>query len=91
MERIALNIHYDMPDENWEVIDSIYRSLPGWQGYSECGCPVWDIGEGHTVSVSVEPSGLCVESSAPEADISVWVTCFTKRASAELGFNVRDA
>lgn len=91
MERVTLNIPYDMPDEKWVIVDSIYQSMPGWQGYVADGCPVWKIAGGYTVSTSVEQSGLCVEGSAPEADISAWVELFTQQASAQLGFTVRDA
>jgi hypothetical protein len=91
MERIALNIPYDMPDDKWLIIDAIYKSMPGWQGYIGNGCPVWEIGAGQTVTASVEPSGLCIEGGSPETDISEWVATFIKHATDKLGFTVKDA
>ena len=91
MDRVTLNIPYDMPDEKWDIVDSIYRSMPGWKGYIQGGCPVWDVDGGHTISASVEPSGLCLEGSSPDADIGEWVNLFISRASPQLGFVVRDA
>ncbi len=91
MNRITLNIPYDMPDEKWAIVDAIYKSMPGWQGYIDGGCPVWDTGNGYTVSASVEPSGLCIESSSEEANISEWVELFMQRATERLGFIVKDA
>jgi hypothetical protein len=91
MHRITLNIPCDMPDAKWAIVDSIYREMPGWQGYGADGCPTWDLGHGHALSASVEPSGLCVEARGEGADITGWVTEFMERATARLGFPVRDA
>lgn len=91
MNRVTLNISYDKPDEKWAIVDEIYKSMPGWKGYIDGGCPVWDIGNGYSISASVEPSGLCIESNNQEADISEWVGLFTQRATERLGFVVKDA
>lgn len=91
MNTVTLNIPYDMPDDKWNIIDQIYKTMPGWQGYIDGGCPAWNIKNGETISASVEPSGLVVEGSSPDSDIAEWVSLFIKTASDKLGFVVKDA
>ena len=60
MNRVTLNIPYDMPDDKWIIVSQIYKTMPNWQGYVDDGCPVWNIEDGETISASVEPSGLVI-------------------------------
>ena len=91
MNRITLNIPYDMPDDKWAIVSQIYKTMPNWQGYVDNGCPVWNIGNGETISASVEPSGLVFEGSSPDSDITAWISLFIKTSSEKLGFIVKDA
>lgn len=93
MSTVTLNVRYDMPDASWEKLVKVYEAMPGWQGFVEDDCPVWrpdGAGNGH-ISASVEPSGLLFEADVSKTTWELWLTDFMRRATAALGFEVRDA
>lgn len=62
----------------WAVLDRVYRSLPGWQGYHD-DLPYWfgtdEMDIPHLLA-SVEPSGLHVCGVLPAADWLAWTSRF---------------
>ena len=93
MPAITLNINYDLPKESWEKISLIYQSMQGWQGYDEGGIPLWtvDSQKGISLYASVEPSGLVLEYTEADPKVENWIANFIFKASAALGYTVKDA
>jgi hypothetical protein len=62
----------------WERLQRLYESLPGWAGTGQHGCPCWFGTTEHPpfLMASVEPSGLQVTGSLPSADWSQWHNAF---------------
>lgn len=59
---INLNIHYTSPDEVWDKIGEVYKSMPYWAGYNPC--PHWS-GPDIDIQASVEPGGIQVTGIMP--------------------------
>lgn len=70
-------IHYDMTDEQWQRLDEIYRTLPGYS--ADLGSSAWfgvkGSSEGWLVA-SVEPSGLHVFGRLPIVEWQRWTAAF---------------
>ena len=60
-QSIALNVHYDQPQADWDRVVEVYRSMPGWRNGSDAS---WFGGEGDPewIWASVEPSGILIEA-----------------------------
>ncbi|MFV0664013.1 hypothetical protein [Denitromonas sp.] len=90
-QQITLNIRYDIPDEEWEKIGEVYRSMDGWLDGQEY--PYWYGTESDPryISASVEPGGIqfCGEI---EPDIWVgWLTVLCAKLTQALGREIHDA
>ena len=93
MESITLNIRYDLPDDVWEKIGEVYSTMPGWKGYINDNCPVWESSSDSTksISASVEPSGLVIEGNFETNEFNNWVGEFCQKTSELVGYEVKDA
>jgi hypothetical protein len=87
---ITLSLPYNLTDQQWKIVDEVYRSMDGWVG---SGDAQWYGSEGDPryIWVSSEPSGLLVSGNLPERDWTGWLTVLCARLSLRLGFEVRDA
>ncbi|WP_379163153.1 hypothetical protein [Paenibacillus sp. sgz5001063] len=84
-----LNIWGHLPDEVWDKVADIYKSMPGWIGYRN-GIPYWFGQEDDAVFIeaSVEPSGLSFYAQMDQSDWDSWIERFKSEATKALGFNV---
>jgi len=87
-----------MTDDQWEALGQVYRTLPSFLGAPGDHCPSWFGLEPEDESemtpylvASVEPSGLQVSGYLEYAVWKEWDRAFMERATAALGFSVRDA
>jgi len=91
-----LNIRYDLPEEIWNKVPDVYKSMEGWLGFGdgnngEEGIPFWfSYDESETcISASVEPSGLQFSAvNIDEEKWNSWISIFKKKATEILGFKV---
>jgi len=84
-----LNIKYDLPDEEWSKISSLYERMPGWIGYKN-GVPYWfgQENDDQFITASVEPSGLSFYAQLNESEWHAWIERFKTEATKVLGFDV---
>lgn len=91
-----LNIRYDLPDEIWDKVESIYAQMDGWMGYGRGGefgeknIPYWfgfDTTKKH-ISASSEPSGLQFCGLMEADDWIQWKAKIKNIATRKLGFRV---
>ncbi|WP_333651628.1 hypothetical protein [Lacrimispora sp.] len=60
---INLNIHYSAPEEVWNKISEVYKSMPYWAGNEK---EVKWIGKKIDLWASVEPSGIQIAGTMPD-------------------------
>jgi hypothetical protein len=95
---ITLALPYDLTEEQWAVVDDVFKSLDGWIGYSEEDrVPQW-YGVAPTapnIWASSEPSGLMIggELVGKLADEhwTGWISVLCARLSLRLGIEICDA
>ena len=84
-----LNIHYTIPEDEWNKITSIYTEMPYQLGF--IGGAGWRYGtetEDKHISVSVEPSGLQFFAQLPLEEWRDWIELFKRKASNMLGYDI---
>ena len=86
---VSLNIHYSAPQDIWDNIGEIYKSMPYWIGYKNG--PHWGNGTDIDLTASVEPGGLQVYGTMPDDIWSEWYKELTDKLSAALGYPIGDA
>ena len=67
---VTLNIHYSAPQEIWDKIDKVYKSMPYWRGYDNG--PHWEDGNEIEITASVEPGGLQICGTMPDDIWNEW-------------------
>lgn len=82
---INLNIHYSAPQEIWDKIDEVYRSMQYWNPQGNC---VYWFGEDVEVSASVEPSGIQFSGYMPEKVWNKWYPELKQKLSEALGYEI---
>ncbi|MDE7269195.1 MAG: hypothetical protein K2N81_01845 [Acetatifactor sp.] len=82
---INLNIHYTAPNEIWDKIGQVYKSMPYWYGYDNC--PTWR-GENIDLWASVEPSGLQIAGTMPEDIWNEWYSSLKNKLTTALGYEI---
>ncbi len=82
---INLNIHYSAPQPIWDKIGFVYESMPYWAGYQDL--PRW-IGENVNLWASVEPSGIQIQGTMPEAVWNAWYCLLKKKLTEALGYEI---
>jgi hypothetical protein len=91
---ITLSLPYDLTEDQWTIVDEVFRSMPGWIGYNpDDNTPQWYGMESSKqfIWTSVEPSGLLVEGNLDPALWTGWISVLCARLSLRLGFEVCDA
>jgi hypothetical protein len=94
MQSITLSMPYDLTQQQWAVVDQVFRGMDGWIGYSEQdNCPEWfgHIDSPRYVTASVEPSGLLIEGNLSGGFWTGWLTVLCARLSLGLNMEIRDA
>jgi hypothetical protein len=90
-QSITLNVPYDLPDEDWDKIGAVYKSMDGWLE-SQDG-PLWygTDRDARYIYASVEPSGLLIEGQIDPMLWTGWITVLCARLTLTLGREVHDA
>lgn len=88
---ITLNIRHDWPESDWQKIQSIYRSMPGWQDSPEMAAWYGREADAQYIVASVEPSGLLIEGRVDAGLWTGWLTMFCSRLSLALSREIHDA
>lgn len=88
---ITLNIPYDLTEQEWSKVMTVYKSMDGW--LDDKDGPAWygRTGEARYIWASVEPSGIqfCGEVETP---VWIgWLTVLCARMSLALGREVHDS
>lgn len=91
-----LNIRYDLPNDIWDKVVTVYEKMPGWLGYGdgaqgERGIPYWFSFDESCKSIfaSVEPSGLQIcASNMNKSEWESWIFKIKCLATSILGFKV---
>ena len=87
MHDICLNIHYSAPNEVWDMIGEVYRSMDYWCGYENDGCPSWK-GDNIDLCTSVEPGGVQISGEMPDEIWNRWYDQLKSRLSKKLGYDI---
>lgn len=87
MHDICLNIHYSAPDEVWERIGEVYRSMEYWCGVENGGCPAWK-DENIDLCASVEPGGIQISGEMPEEIWDKWYSELRAKLTDKLGYEI---
>ena len=77
VDRVYRFAWHEFTEENWDSLDSIYKSLPGWIGYDPV--PWWFGKDEKTfphLTASVEPPGLQVWGRLPTKEFMAWHDAF---------------
>lgn len=82
---INLNIHYSAPDEVWKKIQLVYESMDFYCTASDSPC--WK-GEGVDLWASVEPSGIQIAGTMPEAVWKEWYSELKRKLTEVLGYEI---
>lgn len=82
---ICLNIHYSAPEEVWNQIGEVYRSMPFWK--EDDRYPHWE-GDGVELYPSVEPGGIQIEGTMPDAVWDEWYALLKKKLTEALGYPI---
>ncbi|MDE7223220.1 MAG: hypothetical protein K2O34_05510 [Acetatifactor sp.] len=82
---VNLNIHYTLPDELWEKISDVYRTMPYWAG-TEQG-PEWK-GEDIDLWASVEPGGIQIAGTMPDEIWEIWYDELKAKLAEALGYDI---
>ena len=82
---ICLNIHYSAPDEIWEKIGEVYKSMPYWDGGKNI--PHW-CGEDTDITASVEAGGIQITGTMPENIWAEWYSILKERLTKALGYEI---
>jgi len=91
----TLNIRYDLSQEIWDKVPTVYKKMTGWIGFrkdgkGENGIPYWfsyNEEEKHILA-SVEPGGLLISGKMESKEWDDWKTEFKQIATQTLGFKV---
>lgn len=83
---ICLNIHYSAPQEIWDRINEIYKSMPYW-AERENSLPQW-CGENINLVASVESGGIQISGDMPENIWNDWIKTLTDRLTKALGYQI---
>ncbi|SEL29861.1 hypothetical protein [Ruminococcus albus] len=82
---ICLNIHYSAPDEIWDMIGEVYRSMDHW--CDNAGYPAWR-GENINLSAFVEPGGIQISGEMPDELWDKWCGELKSKLSLKLGYEI---
>lgn len=95
LHECSLNIRYDLPQEAWDLLPSIYEKMNGWLGFGkdgkgEDGIPYWfGYNENEkSITASVELSELHFSAYMELEEWTEWITVFKQIATDILGFRV---
>lgn len=82
---VNLNIHYTAPDEIWDKIGKVYRSMPYWDGSADY--PRWT-GPDIDLWASVEPGGIQIAGTMPDELWENWYHALKEKLTAALGYEI---
>ena len=82
---INLNIHYSAPEEIWNKISDVYRSMPYWKETTKGA--KW-IGENIDLWASVEPGGSQIAGIMPDNILEMWYSELKEKLTAALGYEI---
>jgi hypothetical protein len=88
---ITLNVRYDIPEREWQMVSDIYRSMDGWLGAEDL--PRWYGTEDDEkfIWASVEPGGIHFVGRIETALWTSWLAILCARLSVALGRAIHDA
>ena len=91
IQQITINIRYDIPDNEWDIIGKVYRSMDGWLGADDL--PRWFgyDNDPRNISASVEPGGILFSGQMEAGLWTAWLTVLCARLSLALGREIHDA
>ncbi len=84
---VSLNIHWEAPDEVWEKVDEVFRSMRYYDELSDT--PKWTAPDINLVS-SNEPSGLQIYGEMPEYLWEEWYDELCEKLTDALGYEIGD-
>ncbi len=90
---ITLNLPYDLSDDDWKKVVTVYKSINGYIEPTENNVPSWygTESDAQYICVSVEPSGLLCEGNIGAEIWTGWFTQICARLSLALNREVSDA
>jgi hypothetical protein len=91
---ITLNLPYDLTEEQWRIVDEVYRRMDGWIGYSSIDqTPQWYGTESDPqyIWASIEPSGLLIEGKLDSRRWTGWISVLCARLTLQLSREIYDA
>lgn len=82
---LNLNIHYSLPEQVWDRIDKVYKSMPYWAGND---AEVKWIGDDIDLCAFVEPSGIKIAGTMPDDIWNKWYSSLKNKLTKELGYEI---
>ena len=89
--QITLNIRYDIPENEWNLIGNVYRSMDGWLDSQDLTHWYWDDKYPMYISASMEPGGIHFVGQVGANLWTSWLTFLCARLSIALGREIHDA
>ena len=87
-----LNLHYDLPTEEWQKVARVFKSMEGYIDRTGCSedYPSWfgEDGSEKFIALKVEASGFAISSRMNEGVWTAWITKLCARLSLALGKEV---
>ena len=87
MHDICLNVHDSAPEEVWDMIGEVYRSMDYWCGNENGGCPSWK-GDNIDLCASVEPGGIQISGEMPDEIWNQWYGELKSKLTLKLGYDI---
>jgi len=89
-QSITLNIRYDIPEDEWQKIDTVYRSMDGWFDSQDVSRWYGMKDAPRHILASVEPGGILFEGEMESGLWTGWLTVLCARLTMALGREVHD-
>lgn len=82
---ICLNIHYSAPEEVWNKINNVYKTMSYWNENEKY--PHWQ-GENIDICASVEAGGIQISGTMPDDLWHEWYSVLKARLTESLGYEI---
>jgi hypothetical protein len=90
-QSITLNVPYDLPDDDWKKIVTVFKSMDGWLESQNCQFWYGTEKDARYIYASVEPSGLLIAGEIDSMLWTGWITVLCAKLTLALVREIHDA
>jgi hypothetical protein len=88
---LTLNIRYDIPESDWELISNVYKGMDGWLASDDLARWYGTEDDAKFIYASVEPGGIQFVGKIDGALWTAWIGALCARLSVVLDREIHDA